>query len=203
MKISRDILKGLLDELAQWMEFEDCEPVEWVVCGGVALTLQGLLSRTTRDVDVLGNWDAQGMKIAFVDQFPDDIKACIRKVTGNHPELDGLDEEWVNLGASQLTKFGLPSGFEGRLTPVRFRERLTLQLLSRNDLLALKLYAAADELGHRQDVHQQDLMGLNPTFDELDKAVDWIRTLPDFEEMRLKLKEAVGRLGHEDLAYYI
>lgn len=39
--------------------------------------------------------------------------------------------------------------------------------------------------------------------DELDGAVDWIRKRPDFEEKRLVLKDVVGRLGHEDLAYYI
>jgi len=203
MQMSRDMLKGLLDELAQWMEFEDCEPVEWVVCGGVALTLQGLQSRTTRDVDVLGNWNAQSMAITFVDQFPDEVKTCIRKVTDNHPELDGLDEQWINPGPSRLVVFGLPSGFEHRLTRMRFREKLTLQLLSRDDLLPLKLYAAADEFCPRQDVHQQDLKALKPTFDELDKAVEWVRTLPDFEEKRIELKEVVRRLGHENLAYYI
>ena len=203
MQMSRDMLKGLLDELAQWMEFEDCEPVEWVVCGGVALALQGLQSRTTRDVDVLGNWNPQSMVIAYVEEFPDEVKACIRKVTDNHPELAGLNERWINLGPSRLTKFGLPSGFEHRMTAVRFREKLTLHLLSRDDLLPLKLYAAADEFGPRQDVHQQDLKALKPTFDELDRAVEWVRTLPDFEEKRTELKDVVRRLGYEDLAYYI
>jgi len=55
VQMSGDMLKTLLEELAEWFEFEDCEPVEWVVCGGVAMTLQDLNPRTTRDVDVLGN----------------------------------------------------------------------------------------------------------------------------------------------------
>jgi len=203
MRMSRDILGGLLDELAQWMEFEDCDPVEWVVCGGVALTLQGLQSRATRDVDILGNWNSQSMEIACVRQFPEKVKTCIQKVADNHPELAGLSVRWINLGPARLARLGLPAGFEHRLTPVRFGQKLTLQLLSRQDLLALKLYAAADDFGPRQAIHQQDLEVLKPTFDELDKAVDWVRTLPDFQEKRTELKEVVRRLGYEDLAYYI
>ena len=33
----------------------------------------------------------------------------------------------------------------------------------------------------------------------LDELAEWM----EFEEKRLNLKEVVGRLGHEDLAYYI
>ena len=203
MQMSPDTLRGLLEELAQWLDFEDCEPVEWVVCGGVALALQGLQSRTTRDVDVLGNWSAQSMEILCVEDFPEKVKACIRRVTENHPELAGLDVHWVNLGPARLARLGLPEGFGHRLTPMRFGKKLTLQLLSREDLLPLKLYAAADDLGPRQEVHQEDLKVLKPTFDELDSAVDWLRTLPDFEEKRRQLKDVARRLGYEDLAYYI
>jgi len=203
MQMSRDTLAGLLEELAQWLDFDDCEPVEWVVCGGVALVLQGLQSRATRDVDVLGNWNPQTMEIACVEDFPEKVKTCIQRVIENHRELAGLGVRWINLGPSRLVKFGLPQGFEHRLTTVRFGRALTLHLLSRDDLLPLKRYAAADDLGPRQAIHYQDLKVLNPTFDELDKAVDWVRTLPDFEEKRTELKDVVRRLGYEDLAYYI
>ena len=40
------------------MEFEDCSPVDLVVCGGAALGLLKLHDRPTRDVDVLGGWDS-------------------------------------------------------------------------------------------------------------------------------------------------
>lgn len=201
MQMTRRILESLLTELGDWLEFEDCAPVDWVVCGGVALSLQDLQSRTTRDVDVLGNWG--GATIACIQDFPDEVKACIRKVVENHPDLQALDMRWINLGPSRLATFGLPEGFERRLTSVSFGKKLTLHLLGRQDLLPLKLYAAADEFGRRQEVHYQDLKALRPTFDELDNAVDWVRTLPDFEEKRMTLKDIVGRLGYDDLAYYI
>jgi len=78
-----------------------------------------------------------------------------------------------------------------------------LRLLGRQDLLALKLYAAADEQGPRQEIHYADLEGLAPTFDELDFAVEWIRTRRDFETKRIAVKDVLRRLDHEDLAYYV
>jgi len=203
MQMSHNVLRNLLEELAEWLEFEDCDPVEWVVCGGLALTLHGLQTRTTRDVDVLGGWNEHGLEVACIDEFPENVKACIERVAEGHPELSGLGARWINLGPSKLAQWGLPEGFEQRLVPVGISDRLTLHLLGRQDLLPLKLYAAADEFGPRQDIHFGDLQVLNPTFDELDKAVGWMRTLPDFEEKRTELKEVVRRLGYDDLAYYV
>lgn len=201
--MSHSMLKKLLEELGEWLAFEDCEPVEWVVCGGLALALQGLQSRTTRDVDVLGDWNVQKVEVACIEGFPEKVKACIERVAADHPELSGLGGKWVNLGPSRLANWGLPKGFEQRLVTVQISDRLTLHLLGREDLLPLKLYAAADEFGPRQDIHFADLHALNPTFEELDKAVDWVRTLPDFEQKRTELKEILRRLGYDDLAYYV
>jgi hypothetical protein len=203
MQMSRNTLKALLEELEMWLDFEDCEPVEWLVCGGAALALQGLQSRTTRDIDVLGAWNAPSMEVVCIEDFPDEVKACFQRVIDNHPELTDMDARWINRGPSRLAKFGLPEGFEQRVSTVSVGSRLTLHLLGRDDLLSLKLYAAADDLGPRQEIHYQDLKALSPTYDELDRAVAWVRTLPDFEQKRIELTNVVQRLGYDDLAYYI
>jgi hypothetical protein len=201
--MTRDDILRLLQELEQWMQFEDCPPVDWLVCGGAALGLQGLQDRPTRDVDVLGRWDEAVLDAVGIEEFPEEMAACIRRVADNHPELAGMGPNWVNLGPRALVQAGLPEGFADRLQALRVGDRLTLHLLGRQDLLALKLYAAADELGPRQDVHLADLKALEPTFDELDWAVDWLRTLRDFEEKKLVVKDVLGRLGRDDLAYYV
>ncbi|MGB2821766.1 MAG: DUF6036 family nucleotidyltransferase [Phycisphaerae bacterium] len=203
MELSRDDILRLLRELDQWMEFEDCSAVDWVVCGGAALGLQGLQSRATQDVDVLGRWDEPAMTVASIESFPENVTACINRVVANHPELAGLGQNWVNLGPRALTQEGLPEGFAGRLRELRVGNRLTLRLLGRQDLLALKLYAAADEQGPRQEIHYADLKGLAPTYNELDLAVEWIRTRRDFEAERTAVKHLLERLGYEDLAYYV
>lgn len=203
MGISPDALHALLDELAHWLEFEDCEPVEMVVCGGMALALQRLSVRPTRDLDVLGRWNGATREIELMEDLPAEVKKCVKRVADGHPELSGLDEKWVNPGPGRLAALGLPAGFEQRMTAIKFGRTLTLHVLSRRDLVALKLYAAADYTGARQEIHYQDLRSLNPDFNELDEAVTWIRTLPDFEQVHMELKEIVRRLGHDDLAYCI
>ena len=203
MELSRDAILRLLQELDQWMELEDCQAVDWVVCGGAALGLQELQNRPTRDVDVLGRWDKAVLNVASIESFPDALLACINRVVANHPELAGLGQNWVNLGPRALAQAGLPEGFAGRLRELRIGKKLTLRLLGRRDLLALKLYAAADELGPRQEIHYADLKGLVPTYDELDWAAKWIRTLRDFEEKWIAVKHVIERLGYEDLAYYV
>lgn len=203
MELSRDDILRLLRELDQWMELEDCPAVDWVVCGGAALGLQGLQNRPTRDVDVLGRWNEEVQSVADIESFPENVAACISRVVASHPELAGLGRNWVNLGAYTLGQQGLPEGFAGRLRELRVGNRLTLRLLGRLDLLALKLYAAAEEQGPRREIHYADLEGLAPTYHELDRAVEWIRTRRDFEEKRIAVKHVLGRLGHEDLAYYV
>ncbi len=203
MQMTPETLVQLLEELSEWLEFEDVEPVEWVVCGGVALVLQNLQLRTTRDVDVLGSWNSQGAELVRIEEFPAEVESCIERVIDNHPEFEDLSKRWINLGPARLAQVGLPAGFERRLTTRTFGKRLTLYLLGRDDLLALKLYASADEFSPRQDIHFEDLRVLDPNFKELERAVDWMRTLPDFEQVRTELKDVVDRLGYDVLAYYV
>jgi hypothetical protein len=195
-----------LASLPSWANgwyFTDCDPVEWVVCGGVALLLQGLNQRTTRDVDVLGNWDEAILEVTVPDHLPEEVRACVQKVADAHPELEGLGSTWVNLGPSQIARFGLPRGYAERLTKRCFGPKLTVHLLDRKDLVALKLYAAADDLGPRQHVHEQDLRRLGASVAELDAAIEWLRTIPDFELKRIEIRNVLERLGHDDLAYYV
>jgi hypothetical protein len=106
----------------------------------------------------------------------------------------------LNLGPKKRAEFGLPTGFEQRLKILKFGKSLTLHLLGRADLLPLKLYAASDEFGRRQEVHFQDLKVLTPTFDELDHGIEWMRALPDFRTKRTELQTVLERLGYDDLA---
>lgn len=201
--MSPELARTLLQELADWLLFEQCDPVEWVVCGGTALSLQNLATRTTKDVDVVGPWDATLMQVTCIQRFPEKVELCIRRVAQRHPELDGMSENWINLGPRRLAEWGLPKGYEQRLIPIRFNDRLTLQLLHRVDLLPLKLYAASDDLGERQAVHVRDLKQLRPTFEELDNALQWVLALPDIDQRRVQLQSLVEELGYEDLASYI
>ncbi len=203
MSISRETVAALLNELAQWLEFEGVESVEFLVCGGVALALQDLNDRATKDVDVLGEWNSSLLEVTCLKVFPEKVNSCIRRVAAAHRELEGLGANWVNLGPTHLAEQGLPEGYATRLKSVKFGKALRLHLLGRADLIPLKLYAASDRFSSRQEIHFDDLKSLKATFGELDKAVDWVRTRSDFEEKRPELKDVRERLGYDDLAQYL
>jgi len=115
MELASDDILRLLKELDQWMELEDCSPVDWVVCGGAAFGLQGLQIRPTQDVDILGCWDEGVLGVVGIESFPQSVTACILRVAANNPELAGLGPNWVNLGPGALAQEGLPTGFVQRL----------------------------------------------------------------------------------------
>lgn len=204
MTFTPDHIRNLLSELNDALTLDEAEPVSWLVCGGTALALQGLGTRSTRDVDVLGTWPANGIEVVAIADFPVAVKRAIRRVAAAHPELQGAGPLWVNLGPRQIVEFGLPEGFAKRLTALRVGDKLTLHLLGRPDLIALKLFAAADDMGARQSIHFDDLHALDPTAQEIESSIQWVERLPDPQHrIRPSLKSIVEQLGHEDLAHYI
>jgi hypothetical protein len=194
----------LLRELNDALAIEGAEPVDWIICGGTALRILGLVERSTRDVDVISGWSSATLEVVPIDRFPRAVERAIVRVAEAHPELRTSGIPWVNLGASGLLDFGLPPGCTQRLTTRAIGPHLTLRLPDRRDLIAFKLFAAADAAHGRQSVHTSDVRALAPTEDELRCAIDWVITIPDpNHQLRAELREFLQELGHEDLAYYI
>lgn len=95
-----------------------------------------------------------------------------------------LPEDWLNTGPSLQMRFGLPPGFRERLTWLEF-EPLRVGLASRRDLIALKLFAAADHWPARS-VHYRDLVSLSPQPEEMNFAANWAKAQdasPDFPRL--------------------
>lgn len=143
-----------------------------VVCGGSALAATGLVTRTTKDVDVVALMDDDGV---LLDPAPLP-QALVR--AANEVALDlGLQQDWLNNGPSSgdggLFRLGLPEGFVERLSWVTIGERLTVGFISRYDQIHFKLYAAVDQSG---SYHAEDLRELQPTDAELLAAAEWTRT---------------------------
>jgi hypothetical protein len=194
----------LLRELNDALAIEGAEPVDWIICGGTALGLLGLVQRPTRDVDVISGWNSATLQIIQIDCFPPAVERAIVRAAEAHPELQSSGISWVNLGPKGLLDFGLPPGCTGRLTPRIIGTHLTLRLPDRRDLIAFKLFAAADASHGRQAVHKSDLQALDPNEEELRFAIDWVITIPDRNhQLRTELREFPQELGREDLAYYI
>lgn len=167
-----DDIEDALSLLASTMEARGLAPCELVVVGGAAFNLAGVVIRPTKDVDV----------IALREGGSDDVPVLVKHKPLPEPiasaavfvaEALGLDPEWLNGGPADLLDSGLPAGFEARLTIRYYGTHLAVLTPSRQDLICLKVYAAADTGIGR---HTEDLDALRPTGQELLDGARWTRT---------------------------
>jgi hypothetical protein len=166
-----------------------------VVCGGTALVATELVMRATRDVDIVAMADDEG---CLIDPAP--LPGALVTAALEVAEDLGLPVDWLNNGPSSgeggIYRLGLPQGFAGRLTWKRFGEKLSVAFIDRIDQIYFKLYAAVDQFG---SYHATDLQELNPTDDELLKAIAWSRTHDPSERYMESIKMFFREFGYEHL----
>ncbi len=183
----REGLEEALETLGAVL-LEGRTPYELLAVGGSGLLLLGLIDRPTGDLDVIGVM--QRGTFRKLESLPEPLADAARDVG----EALGLGDRWLNTGPSSLMDFGLPDGWEGRLTTMRYGG-LSLHLLSRVDQICLKLYAAVDR--GPNDKHYSDLRTLEPSREELIFGARWSVTHDRSFGFRQMLKECLASLGVE------
>lgn len=191
-RLNKETLKEALQLLAEKLDFDRAKPVALVVCGGSSLMALGLVDRTTRDVDVLALLDEQG-RLMPSQPLPEAVSRAAAEIAGQL----GLQPNWLNGGPTDLLKWGLPEGFQTRLTRQDYGRCLTIWFISRLDQIHFKVFAATDAGPGR---HVDDLLKLNPTKEELLSAARWALTQDVSEGFAMILKDMLRELGHEDIA---
>src|SRR5215469_7210935 len=131
---------------------------EILLVGGSAMLLGGYGSRTTGDVDIVGL--RIGGRFVRAVPLPRDLVEAAAEIG----PLFGLHEAWLNPGPTDLLADGLPDGYERRLD-LRSFEALTVHIVGRADLIALKLLAASEPMRGQRDM--TDLRFLAPEPSEL------------------------------------
>lgn len=164
--------------------------ISLVVCGGTALAALGLVTRTTKDVDVLGS--LKGGRIHQIGKFPSWLSEAAKKVARDF----NLPEGWLNLGPESQLDTGLPEGLSKRLQKIIYGERLIIHFISRVDQIHFKLYASLDRGGY----HVEDLFKLNPSEAELFTACRWVLTQDVSIEFKKILISFLKKHGYEKLA---
>lgn len=168
---------------------------EVVLVGGGNLILRGLVTRpTTRDLDLLGAWTANGVEP--MRPMPESLRTAVLDVARAY----GLADDWVNLGPASLLDLGLPAGFLSRLER-RDYGGFVAWLAGRFDMICFKLYAAVDQ-GPRSR-HLQDLDELRPQRDELMTAARWSITHDPSPGYRLLLLATLSRVGLADAGAWL
>jgi len=164
---------------------------EVVLVGGGNLLLKGIISRPTKDGDLLGQRLSDG-SIVRIHRLPEGLGKAVTDVADAY----GLAPDWLNVGPEALLDLGAPPGFAGRMTRRTFGA-LTVWLAGNYDLMCFKLYAAADTWPTRGR-HLGDLRALKPTRTQLLSAARWTQTHDSSPGFRTLLVAVLTDLGLED-----
>jgi hypothetical protein len=196
-RIGPDTIDEIFTALDRQIGVHNGELIALVVCGGTALAALGLVSRTTRDVDILGTVlvTESGLTVHRIKEFPQWFTEAASKVGRDFD----LPKNWLNLGPASQVDSGLPEEFEKRLIKRRYGSYLMVYFISRLDQIHFKLYAAVD----RDDYHVQDLIALMPTENEIEMAAKWVITQDVSEPFRLILKDFLEIQGYGAVAQRI
>jgi hypothetical protein len=165
--------------------------VQWklVVCGGTALNALRLVSRTTKDIDVIGKLSGNHITYAnFNTLFLEQIALCASTFD--------LPQNWLNTGPESYIKSGFPRGLIKRLTWKSYGESLHIGYIARIDQVFFKLYACVDRGGY----HVDDLLALSPTESELIRAGTWCCEQDISEGFKTLLISMLNQLGFENVA---
>lgn len=188
MNVGPDTIDTILSALHEQLQERNARH-EIVAVGGSALVALGLISRGTKDVDVVAI--VKEGRLTSAKPLPDTLAAATAQVGRDLM----LDEAWLNPGPTDLLDFGLPDGFWSRVQPRRYGDFLTVDFAGRLDQVHLKLFAMADQGPGR---HEADLRALKPTRDELVTAARWTRRHDPSEGFRSVLQQALHYLGVDD-----
>ncbi len=188
-------IERTLHLLAERLAFAGAPPTTLLVAGGSALAVLGLVTKTTKDVDVIAlvKGDAlEGRMLLKAKPLPTYLGEAAQQVA-----LDlGIAPNWLNADPADLFDFGLPEGCLERSELREYGSHLKVHFIGRYDQIHLKLYAAVDQGGR----HLVDLVALNPTPDELREAARWARTHDPSVGFHESLVSLLDWMGYGELA---
>jgi hypothetical protein len=156
------------------------------VAGGSALLALGLISRSTRDVDILAI--VENNELVSAQPLPATLLDAAHTVARDF----GLPDDWLNSGPTSLLDLGLPDGFYERAQHRIYGPGLEILFASRVDQIHLKLYATVDQGAGK---HLDDLEALQPTHQELLDAAHWSRSHDPSEGYLGVLKQVLSHFG--------
>jgi len=181
---TEDLLRALGDQLAA-----HGERYTLAVVGGSALLALGLVSRATKDVDILAIVEER----VLVSAQP--LPAALLDAAHTVARDFGLSDDWLNPGPTSLLDLGLPDGFYERAQHRVYGPGLEVLFASRVDQIHLKLYATVDQGAGK---HFDDLEALQPTEQELLDAARWSRSHDPSEGYRSVLARVLAHFGVDD-----
>jgi hypothetical protein len=196
-----DAIHGALQRLGKRLLYDYADPISLVVCGGSALNVLNIASRTTRDIDVLATVEETPKGVVLRHDRPLPKGFC--EVVAEVGRDLGLDEDWLNMGPKDVLEvYGAPRGLTERWERREYGPSLTVYFVSRLDQVHLKLLAAADPKAEPR--HMEDLLiRIRPTTEEVRAAVTWLLDRKTSARFRSNVRRTVEALGYDDISHSI
>ena len=177
-----EILKNL-KLLADWIRVKDPNAhFELVVVGGAGMAIEGFKDQT-KDIDVL---------------WPETLPRVIVNGVEHIGRIRGLSPEWLNCHVANMfleTKASksLPAYFAEVSRSIDVSENLKVNLIGRQALISLKLYAATPS--YRK--HTSDMEKLHPSAAEISEAVCFVLSLDHTDVRKDDLRFVLNDLGFD------
>ena len=190
-------IDGALQRLGKRLLYEYADPIALIVCGGSALNVLNLGSRTTGDVDVLAivKKTAKGVRLCHDRSLPKDFSLVVAEVGRDL----GLDADWLNMGPKDVLEvYGPPKGMMRRCERREYGPALTVYFISRLDQIHFKILAVADPKAAER--HLEDLKRwIKPDAAEVLKVVKWLLDRRTSSWFRRNIRRVVEELGYEKI----
>jgi hypothetical protein len=182
-----DTANEMLSALGALLEREGIGPVDVVVCGAMALAMQGIIDRPTRDIDSLGLVTKEKGRLKLSKPLmSNEFNQAVERV-GIH---FGLGKFWFSTAPTILhDDTHLPNDLIRRAKILRYGSHLTIRLCSRADMVRLKMWAAIN----RGEPDISDLVEMRITRKEAEAAVAWcLEQNPHAKKELINILEEVG-----------
>ncbi len=167
--IERERLTFLLQLMGEFMDSENSPDLRLVVSGGAALIANGIVDRSTHDLDVFAQRELEG-DLRPGNPLPDWFIDLVKRVA----KQESLPENWIN-SATSIVANGLamlPADCLQDLDEICFGDRLGVSFLKREAQIFLKVYAYFGRIEERDRI---DLKALSPSVEELESALGWVQ----------------------------
>lgn len=186
--------QNALELLSEILQDSGSQPHWLIVCGGAALQAHGIITRATRDLDVIAlRQEFSGIESAF--PLSSELRTAIAQVA----DFYNLPKNWLNASSAMIlgSISELPPQLWSEPITEEFGSHLKISYLSTSGLTLLKVLAFLQRNVARD---YEDLIAISPTERDIKMALDWYRTHHDTSPAdKGRINKLLKNLNYEEL----
>ena len=168
--------------LSEWLHVKyPSETFEVTVVGGAAMALSGFKEQT-KDIDLIR---------------PEKLPVALKNGIQHFSKAKKLSPEWINNYTANILRkaklSSLPDYFNETSRTIDIADNLKINVIGRQALLALKLWAATPSFVK----HTNDIKSLKPSKEEIKEAVRFVLSVDNTKPRRDDLEIVLRKIGFD------